>query len=37
MVVIKHRGIAKTAISGVIKIIDSTTNYSCFLLAKWSS
>jgi hypothetical protein len=36
MVVIKHRGIAETAISGVIETIDSTTNHSYFLLAKWS-
>jgi hypothetical protein len=36
MVVIKHRGTAETAISGVIKTIDSITNHSCFLLAKWS-
>jgi hypothetical protein len=34
MVVIKHGGIAETAISGVIKTIDSITNHSYFLLAK---
>jgi hypothetical protein len=37
MVVIKHRGIAETAISGVIETIDSITNHIYFLLAKWSS
>jgi hypothetical protein len=36
MVVIKHRGSAETAISGVIKTIDSIANHSYFLLAKWS-
>jgi hypothetical protein len=36
MVVIKHGGIAETAISSVIETIDSTINYSYFLLAKWS-
>jgi hypothetical protein len=36
MVVIKHRGIAETAISGVIKTINTITNHSRFLLAKWS-
>ena len=36
MVVIKHGGIAETAISGVIETIDTTTNHSCFLLTKWS-
>jgi hypothetical protein len=36
IVVIKYGGIAETAISGVIETIDSTTNYSYFLLAKWS-
>jgi len=34
IVVIKHGGIAETAISGVIKTIDSTTNHNYFLLAK---
>ena len=34
MVVIKHRGIAETAISNMIETIDYTTNYSCFLLAR---
>jgi hypothetical protein len=34
MVVIKHRGIAETVISGVIETINSTTNHSYFLLAK---
>ena len=36
MVVIKHGGTAKTAISGVIETIDSTTNHNYFLLAKRS-
>ena len=36
MVVIKHRGIAETAISSVIKTINSTTNHSYFLLVKCS-
>jgi hypothetical protein len=36
MVVIKHGGTAETAISDVIETIDSTTNHSYFLLAKWS-
>jgi hypothetical protein len=36
MVVIKHGGTAETAISSVIKTINSTTNHSCFLSAKWS-
>ena len=36
MVVIKHGGTAETAIGGVIETIDSTTNHSCFLPAKWS-
>jgi hypothetical protein len=36
MVVIKHRGLAETAINGVIETIDSIANYSYFLLAKWS-
>jgi hypothetical protein len=36
MVVIKHGGTAETAIGGVIETIDSTTNYSYFLLAEWS-
>ncbi len=35
MVVIKHGGTAGTAIIVVIKTIDSTTNHSYFLLAKW--
>ena len=35
-VVIKHGGPAETAISGVIETINSTNNYSYFLLAKWS-
>ena len=34
MVVIKHGDIAETAISGVIKTINSITNHSYFLLAK---
>ena len=34
MAVIKHRGIAETAISSVIKTIDSITNHSYSLLAK---
>ena len=34
MVVIKHGAIAETVISGVIETINSTTNYSYFLLAK---
>ena len=37
MVVIKHGGIAETMISYVIEMIDNTTNYNYFLLAKWSS
>lgn len=36
MVANKHKGTAETAIVGVIKMIDSITNYSYFLLAKWS-
>ena len=36
MVAIKRGGIAETAIGGVIEIINSTTNHSYFLLAKWS-
>jgi hypothetical protein len=36
MVVIKHGGIAETAITGIIETIDSITNHSYFLLAKWS-
>ncbi len=36
MVVIKHGGIAETAISGVIETIDSITNHNYFLLTKWS-
>ena len=36
MVVIKHGVTAETAIGGVIETIDSTTNHSCFLPAKWS-
>jgi hypothetical protein len=36
MVVIKHGGIAKTAISGVIETIDSIANHNYFLFAKWS-
>ena len=36
IVVIEHGGIAETAIGGVIETIDSTTNHSYFLLAKWS-
>jgi hypothetical protein len=34
MVVIKHEGTAETALSGVIKTINNTTNYSYFLLVK---
>ena len=37
MVAIKQRGTAETAISGVIETIDSTINYSLFLIAKWLS
>ena len=36
MVVNKHGGTAETVISGMIETIDSTTNHSYFLLAKWS-
>jgi hypothetical protein len=36
VVVVKHGGIAETAISGVIETIDNTANHSYFLLAKWS-
>lgn len=36
MVVIKQGGTAETAISGVNETIDSITNHSFFLIAKWS-
>jgi hypothetical protein len=36
MLVIKHGGTAETAISDMIKMINSTTNHSYFLLTKWS-
>jgi hypothetical protein len=36
MAVIKHGGIAEITISGMIEMIDSITNHSYFLLAKWS-
>jgi hypothetical protein len=36
VVVIKHGGIAETAISGVIETIDSIANHSYFLLSTWS-
>jgi hypothetical protein len=37
MVVIKQGGTAETAISDINETIDSITNYSFFLIAKWSS
>jgi hypothetical protein len=36
MVAIKQGGTAEAAIGGVIKTIDSMTNHSLFLIAKWS-
>jgi hypothetical protein len=36
MVAIKQGGIAKAAISGVIRTIDSMINHSLFFIAKWS-
>jgi hypothetical protein len=36
MVAIKHGRTAETAIGGVIETINSITNHSYFLLAKWS-
>jgi len=36
MVVIKQGGTAQAAIGGVIAKIDSMTNLSLFLIAKWS-
>ena len=35
MVAIKQGGIAEAVIGGVIETIDSITNYSLFLIAKW--
>jgi hypothetical protein len=36
MVAIKQGRIAKAAIGGMIKTIDSTINHSFFFIAKWS-
>jgi hypothetical protein len=36
MVAIKQGGTAEAAIGGVIEKIDSMTNHSLFLIAKWS-
>jgi hypothetical protein len=37
MAAIKQGGKAEAAISGVIESIDSTINYSLFLITKWLS
>jgi hypothetical protein len=37
IVAIKQGGTAEAAISDVIETIDSTINYSLFLIAKWLS
>jgi hypothetical protein len=36
VVAIKQGGTAEAAIGGVIETIDSMTNHSLFLIAKWS-
>jgi len=36
MFIIKRRGTAETAISGMTEIINSITNHSCYSLAKRS-
>jgi hypothetical protein len=36
MVALNQGGTAESAIGGVIETIDSMTNHSLFLIAKWS-